>query len=76
MTDFLNAKAIVLWASNVAETSIPDWCIMADAHKAGTPIVSIDPRFTPTSLSGSRRAASIACGSPRAFASRGAARRV
>ena len=49
MTDFLNAKAIVLWANNVAETSIPDWRIMADAHKAGTPIVSIDPRFTPTS---------------------------
>ena len=49
MTDFLNAKAIVLWANNVAETSIPDWRIMADAHKQGTPIVSIDPRFTPTS---------------------------
>jgi len=49
MTDFLNAKAIVLWANNVAETSIPDWRIMADAHKSGTPLVSIDPRFTPTS---------------------------
>jgi molybdopterin-containing oxidoreductase family molybdopterin binding subunit len=49
MTDFLNAKAIVLWANNVAETSLPDWRIMADAHKNGTPIVSIDPRFTPTS---------------------------
>lgn len=48
-TDFLNAKAIVLWANNVAETSIPDWRIIADAHKAGTPVVSIDPRFTPTS---------------------------
>jgi anaerobic dimethyl sulfoxide reductase subunit A len=49
MTDFLNAKAIVLWANNVAETSIPDWRIIADAHKNGTPVVSIDPRFTPTS---------------------------
>ncbi len=49
MTDFLNAKAIVLWANNVAETSIPDWRIIADARKAGTPVVSIDPRFTPTS---------------------------
>ena len=49
MTDFLNAKAIVLWANNVAETSIPDWRIIADAHKSGVPVVSIDPRFTPTS---------------------------
>jgi anaerobic selenocysteine-containing dehydrogenase len=49
MTDFLNAKAIVLWANNVAETSIPDWRIIADAHKSGTTVVSIDPRFTPTS---------------------------
>jgi anaerobic dimethyl sulfoxide reductase subunit A len=29
MTDFLNAKAIVLWANNVAETSLPDWRIIA-----------------------------------------------
>jgi anaerobic selenocysteine-containing dehydrogenase len=49
MTDFLNAKAIVLWANNVAETSIPDWRIIADAHKKGVTVVSIDPRFTPTS---------------------------
>jgi molybdopterin-containing oxidoreductase family molybdopterin binding subunit len=49
MTDFLSAKAIVLWANNVAETSIPDWRIIADAHKQGVPVVSIDPRFTPTS---------------------------
>ncbi len=48
-TDFLNAKVIVLWANNVAETSIPDWRIIADAHKNGTKVVSIDPRFTPTS---------------------------
>ena len=49
MTDFMNAKVIVLWANNVAETSIPDWRIIADAHKNGTKVVSIDPRFTPTS---------------------------
>ncbi|HUO71338.1 MAG TPA: molybdopterin-dependent oxidoreductase [Solirubrobacteraceae bacterium] len=49
MTDFLNAKVIVLWANNVAETSIPDWRIIADAHKNGTKVVSIDPRYTPTS---------------------------
>ncbi len=49
MTDFLNAKAIVLWANNVAETSLPDWRIMADAQRNGVQIVSIDPRFTPTS---------------------------
>ena len=49
MTDFLNAKVIVLWANNVAETSLPDWRIVADAKKNGTTVVSIDPRFTPTS---------------------------
>jgi anaerobic selenocysteine-containing dehydrogenase len=49
MTDFLNAKAIVLWANNVAETSLPDWRIIADAQKQGVPVVSVDPRFTPTS---------------------------
>ncbi len=31
-TDFLNAKVIVLWANNVAETSIPDWRVMKDAQ--------------------------------------------
>ncbi len=49
ITDFLNAKAIVLWANNVAETSLPDWRIIADAQKQGVPVVSVDPRFTPTS---------------------------
>jgi len=49
MTDFLSSKVIVLWANNVAETSIPDWRIIADAQKQGTTVVSIDPRFTPTS---------------------------
>jgi anaerobic dimethyl sulfoxide reductase subunit A len=49
MTDFLNSKLIVLWANNVAETSIPDWRIVADAQKQGTTVVSIDPRYTPTS---------------------------
>ncbi len=48
--DFLNAKAIILWANNVAETSIPDWRIMLDARdQNGARLVSIDPRFTPTS---------------------------
>ena len=49
MTDFLSSKVIVLWANNVAETSIPDWRIVADAQKQGTTVVSIDPRYTPTS---------------------------
>jgi molybdopterin-containing oxidoreductase family molybdopterin binding subunit len=48
-TDFLQSQAIVLWANNVAETSIPDWRIMADAQRNGTTVISIDPRFTPTS---------------------------
>jgi molybdopterin-containing oxidoreductase family molybdopterin binding subunit len=48
--DFLSAKAIVFWANNVAETSIPDWRIMCDARdQHGTQLVSVDPRFTVTS---------------------------
>ncbi len=47
--DFLSAKAIVFWANNVAETSIPDWRIMLDARQqSGTQLISVDPRFTPT----------------------------
>jgi molybdopterin-containing oxidoreductase family molybdopterin binding subunit len=47
--DFLNAKTIVFWANNVAETSIPDWRIMCDARDDhGTRLVSVDPRFTVT----------------------------
>jgi len=49
MTDFLNSKTIVLWANNVAETSIPDWRFIAEAQRSGVPVVSIDPRFTSTS---------------------------
>jgi anaerobic dimethyl sulfoxide reductase subunit A len=48
-TDFLNSKLIVLWANNVAETSIPDWRVILDAQAKGATVVSIDPRFTPTS---------------------------
>jgi molybdopterin-containing oxidoreductase family molybdopterin binding subunit len=49
-TDFLNSKVIVLWANNVAETSIPDWRIVCDARRDnGAQVVSIDPRYTPTS---------------------------
>jgi molybdopterin-containing oxidoreductase family molybdopterin binding subunit len=48
-TDFLNAKAIVLWANNVAETSIPDWRVMKDAQAQGATLIAIDPRFTATS---------------------------
>lgn len=47
-TDFLSSKVIVLWANNVAETSIPDWRMMAQAQRNGATLVSIDPRFTPT----------------------------
>ncbi len=47
--DFMNAKTIVFWANNVAETSIPDWRIMCDARdQNGTRLVSVDPRFTVT----------------------------
>ncbi|HEX7105077.1 MAG TPA: molybdopterin-dependent oxidoreductase [Acidothermaceae bacterium] len=48
-TDFLNSKLIVLWANNVAETSIPDWRTIMDAKSKGAKLVVVDPRFTPTS---------------------------
>lgn len=48
-TDFANSRVIVLWGNNVAETSIPDWRIMSDARDNGTRVISIDPRYTPTS---------------------------
>ena len=48
-TDFRNSRVIVLWGNNVAETSIPDWRIMSDARDNGTRVISIDPRYTPTS---------------------------
>jgi anaerobic dimethyl sulfoxide reductase subunit A len=48
-TDFRNSKVIVLWANNVAETSIPDWRIIMDAKENGAKLVVVDPRFTPTS---------------------------
>lgn len=47
-TDFLESKVIVLWANNVAETSIPDWRFIADARANGARVVAVDPRFTPT----------------------------
>jgi len=48
-TDFMNAKTIVFWANNVAETSIPDWRVMCDARdQNGTRLISVDPRFTVT----------------------------
>lgn len=48
-TDFLNSKVILLWANNVAETSVPDWRIIMDAKKNGAKLIVVDPRFTPTS---------------------------
>ena len=58
MTDFLNAKAIVLWANNVAETSLPDWRIIADAQKQGVPgrvrSIRASPPPRPRLTSGSR----------------------
>ena len=49
LTDLLNAKMIVLWGNNLAETDIPDMRFVLDARDAGTKVVYIDPRFTTTS---------------------------
>lgn len=48
-TDFLNSKVLVCWGNNLAETNIPDWRIMEDARLRGAQLISVDPRYTPTS---------------------------
>jgi molybdopterin-containing oxidoreductase family molybdopterin binding subunit len=49
LTDLLNAKMIVLWGNNLAETDIPDMRFVLDARDSGTKVVYIDPRYTTTS---------------------------
>lgn len=49
LTDLINAKMIVLWGNNLAETDIPDMRFVLDARDAGTKVVYIDPRYTTTS---------------------------
>lgn len=49
LTDFVNAKMIVLWGNNLAETDIPDMRFVLDARDSGTKVVYIDPRYTTTS---------------------------
>jgi anaerobic dimethyl sulfoxide reductase subunit A len=49
LTDLLNAKMIILWGNNLAETDIPDMRFVLDARDSGTKVVYIDPRYTTTS---------------------------
>ncbi|MEW5786058.1 MAG: molybdopterin-dependent oxidoreductase [Bacillota bacterium] len=47
--DFDNARLIILWASNPAETSLPNyWRRVSRAKSNGAQLVVIDPRFTRT----------------------------
>ncbi|HZW55843.1 MAG TPA: molybdopterin-dependent oxidoreductase [Nitrososphaerales archaeon] len=48
LTDLLNARMIVLWGNNLAETDIPDMRFVLDARDSGTKVVYIDPRHTST----------------------------
>lgn len=44
--DFKNSKTILLWGSNVTDSMIQYWRWVDEAHKGGTKLVCIDPRFS------------------------------
>jgi anaerobic selenocysteine-containing dehydrogenase len=46
--DLKNARMIVIWGKNPAETNIQEISFIASARRSGTKIVVIDPRRTPT----------------------------
>ena len=47
-TDLPNAKVIVIWGHNPAETSMTTFKLMLDAQEAGSQLIVIDPRYSPT----------------------------
>lgn len=47
-TDLPNAKLIIIWGHNPAETSMTTFKLMLDAQAAGSQLVVIDPRYSPT----------------------------
>jgi anaerobic selenocysteine-containing dehydrogenase len=47
-TDLPNAKMIIVWGHNPAETSMTTFKLMLDAQAAGSQLVVIDPRYSPT----------------------------
>src|SRR5207248_681263 len=47
-TDLPNAQMIMVWGHNPAETSMTTFKLMLDAQAAGSQLVVIDPRYSPT----------------------------
>lgn len=43
--DMLNAKTIVVWASNITEATPQLWHILADAQELGATLINIDPNY-------------------------------
>lgn len=46
--DIVNAKTIVLWGKNPAETNIQEIAFISDAREKGCRVICIDPQRTPT----------------------------
>lgn len=46
--DLVNAKTIVLWGKNPAETNIQEIAFISEAREKGCIVICIDPRRTPT----------------------------
>jgi molybdopterin-containing oxidoreductase family molybdopterin binding subunit len=46
--DIVNARTIIVWGSNIAESQIHNWHFIADAIEKGAKLVVIDPMFTST----------------------------
>ncbi len=47
-TDLPNAEMIISWGHNPAETSMTTFQLMLDAQAAGSQLVVVDPRYSPT----------------------------
>lgn len=46
--DLVNAKTIVVWGGNYAQSQIQSWHFVEDAHDAGATLIVVDPTFTPS----------------------------
>lgn len=46
--DLVNAKTIILWGKNPAETNIQEIAFISDAREKGCRVICIDPQRTPT----------------------------
>jgi len=48
ISDYVNARNIIVMGANITEAHIHDWHFMADAQEGGTRIIVIDPRYSIT----------------------------